>query len=174
MIGLRSCAALGLAAVLGACAQIQPTAPPPCPPLGTPDPLDRGTVFRAGAGTDLTDVIARHEILELASVCDYDDDGVEVTMRVSIVTDRGPAETGDSTMVEYFVAVENGPGNITAKSNYKIEMPYGESVKRIGRTEELDVFIPVPPNNDYSEVKILVGLQLTKEQVDYNRRNPLR
>lgn len=141
-----------------------------CPPTGAVSGVERMTSFRPGGGEDLTEVMFTARVDSVDSVCEYDDEGVEIAMNVRLVAERGPADTARRADLQYFVAVEDGPGNFTAKEIYDVTLPFEGNRRRVGIVEEVDVTIPRPADNSFAEIRILVGLQITPEQVDYNRR----
>lgn len=161
-----------LAVVLASCATAAP--PPPCPPAGTPATLDQVTAFRDGGGRDLTEVLYDARIDGVNTVCDYDTDGVEVGLAVRFVAERGPADRDRLAALRYFVAVERAPGDVTAKQIYDLPMPFEGNNRRVGRVEQVNIFVPAPADDDFSGLRILVGFQLSADQLDYNRSNVRR
>jgi hypothetical protein len=143
----------------------------PCPPAGAVSGVERMTSFRPGGGEDLTEVRFTARVQSVDSVCEYDDDGVEVAMNIRLVAERGPADTARQADLQYFVAVENGAGNFTAKEVYDVVLPFEGNRRRVGVVEEIDVTIPRPADSSFADIRILVGLQISPEQVDYNRRS---
>ncbi|MDF1791935.1 MAG: hypothetical protein P1U88_08495 [Thalassobaculaceae bacterium] len=144
--------------------------PKACPPAGAVAGVERMTSFRPGGGEDLTEVQFTARVDSVESVCQYDDDGVEVAMNVRLVAERGPADTARQADLQYFVAIENGSGNFTAKKIYDVSMPFEGNRRRVGIVEEVDIMIPTPADKNFAEIRILIGLQITAEQVDFNRR----
>lgn len=142
----------------------------PCPPAGSVAGVERMTTFRPGGGEDLTDVLFDAEVAGVDSVCEYDEKGVDVAMNVRLIAERGPADTTRTAPFQYFVAVENGPGNITAKQIYDVALPFEGNRRRVLTIEQLDVTIPRPADDNFADIRILVGLQITAEQLDYNKR----
>lgn len=140
-----------------------------CPPAGAVAGVERMTSFRPG-GEDLTDVRFTARVDAVESVCAYDDEGVEVAMNVWLVAERGPAETDRQADLQFFIAIEDGPGNFIAKEVYDVSMPFEGNQRRVGILEEIDIEIPTPADKSFADIRILVGLQITAEQADYNRR----
>lgn len=141
-----------------------------CPPAGAVSGVERMTSFRPGGGEDLTEVQFTAQINSVESVCRYDEDGVEVAMNVSLVAERGPADTARQADLQYFVAIENGSGNFTAKEVYDLTLPFEGNRRRVGVVEEVDIEIPTPADKSFADIRILIGLQISPEQVEYNRR----
>jgi hypothetical protein len=141
-----------------------------CPPAGAVAGVERMTSFRPGGGQDLTEVAFTAQVDSVESVCQYDDEGVEVAMNIRLVAERGPADTTRQADLQYFVAIENGPGNFTAKEVYDVSLPFEGNRRRIGVVEEVDIMIPTPADKNFADIRILIGLQITPEQVEYNKR----
>jgi hypothetical protein len=153
--------------LLAGCASKEP---PPCPPVGKPSPLDVVTLFEPGEGRDLTQVRFSGRIADVATLCEYDDDEVEIELAIRMVIERGPADRDRKVDLSYFVAVEDGPGNITAKEVFTVTTEFEGNSRRLGRVEELDLQIPVPVGRGFAQTRLLVGFQLTPEQLEYNRQ----
>ncbi|WPZ34827.1 hypothetical protein T8K17_01515 [Thalassobaculum sp. OXR-137] len=168
---MRSHLLLAAAATLAlsACASEKPVERT-CPPAAAVAGTERMTSFRPGGGQDLTEVAFTAKVDSVESVCRYGDEGVEVAMNVLLSAERGPADTAREATLQYFVAIENGSANFIAKEIYDVTLPFEGNRRRIGIVEEVDITIPTPADNDFSGVRILVGLQITPEQVEYNRR----
>lgn len=144
--------------------------PPPCPPAGTPAPLDSFTQFEPGGSQDLTQVRFSGRIAQVKQVCEYDETGVDVDLAIQVIVERGPADRSRQADLQYFVAVENGPGNITAKQVFDVAVPFAGNSRRLARLEEIELRIPAPSGRGFQETRVLVGFQLSPEQLEYNRR----
>ena len=160
-------AAVPVALFMAGCSSSEP--PPPCPSVGTPSPLESFTQFEPAGGRDLTQVKFSGKFSGFQSTCEYDDTGVDVDLAIQMIVERGPADRDRQADLQYFVAVENGPGNLTAKHVFDVGIPFEGNSRRLARVEELQLRIPLPADLSFSKVRVLVGFQLTQEQVDYNR-----
>lgn len=156
---------LPAALLLAGCGSDEP--PPPCPPVGAPAPLDGFTQFDGG-GRDLTQVRFSGRIDGVDLACEYDEKGVDVALRVRFVVERGPADQSRRADIRYFVAVEDGPGNVTAKQQFDVAVPFEGNIRRVARIDELELRIPTP-RQGFRQTRVLVGFQLTQEQLEYNR-----
>jgi hypothetical protein len=154
--------------VLAGCSSDAP--PPPCPPVGTPSPLDTFTQFEPGGGQDLTQVRFSGRIAEVQPVCEYDETGADVELAIQVIVERGPADRSGQADLQYFVAVEDGPGNITAKQVFDVAVPFAGNSRRLARLEEIELRIPAPAERGFTQTRVLVGFQLSPEQLEYNRR----
>lgn len=143
---------------------------PPCPRAVVVGDAQKLTQFRPGLGRDLTDVQFEIEIVGLAPVCEYDENGyvdADVAINMSVV--RGPAAEGKPGHYEYFVAITNPNDEIIAKRVFPVDVEFPEAILRVGVTEEITQRIAYAPEPDASRHRIFVGFQLTRDQLDYVR-----
>ncbi|PKQ03135.1 MAG: hypothetical protein CVT72_15610, partial [Alphaproteobacteria bacterium HGW-Alphaproteobacteria-11] len=105
-------AALSLA--LAGCSSLNPfggseteggTAQLPCPQVGVLNETDHITLMR-GAGTDLTDIVARAEIGRVVSKCTYNTNDATITVDLAFdgIAELGPAATSRDLVFNVFVA----------------------------------------------------------------------
>jgi len=161
--------------LLGACETInsidfnpEPELPPPCPRAVVADGAGRLIKFN-GAGKELADVAFEAEILELTGTCGYDDESIDVELNVEIVAGRGPAATGDVAAFNYFVAVARADKTILAREGFDaaIELPSDQT--RAGIFEEIEQTIPIQEGESGENYVIVVGFEMTPEELDFNR-----
>jgi hypothetical protein len=158
-----------LALTLAACGAKEP--PPGCPQVGLVNQLDHMTAFRPGGSTDLTDVTYDAQIVDFAAVCDFQSKGVAVTTSFQIVATRGPADTQRNAPLQFFVAISDPSGEIVTKEVFDAPIPFEGNLRRVGRREEMEPFIPYPADKTRLPLyTVLYGFQLTQEQADYNKR----
>ena len=175
-IALQAASALALAGLVGAC-DILPdrTPPPPCPRVRMLADTANLVDYR-GPGRDLTDVAFEAEIAGVDAVCDYNKARTEVTVttKISLVGTRGPATPGAAALeVPFYVAITDVSENIIAKETFGSKMDFQQSRRRVGVVEEITQTIPLAGRRP-AEYEILVGLQLTADQLEFNRKARLR
>ena len=169
---LRSLALVALAAsasLLAACAG-EEAAPPPCPALVVVKDADRLTRFQ-GAGRDLTDVLFETEIRNAAIGCKYDDGNVEAGLRVIFATTRGPADETREAKFDYFVAVADRDKNILAREEFDLASEFPGNRNEVLQIDEIEPTIPLAEGKTGSDYIVYVGLILSRDEVEYNRRN---
>ena len=132
----------------------------------------RLTQFRSGPGRDITDIALEAQISGFESTCTFADKNqvAVVTVLLGLVATRGPASQGEVTGdVPFFVAVVNRDQQIVAKEEFSTRFGFRQGVRNVTVTEELVQRIPLNgrTTRDY---EIMVGLQLTSEQLDHVRR----
>jgi hypothetical protein len=144
--------------------------PPPCPEGAILKDAARKIVYRPGPGRDITDVVFEATLPRINIACKYDDTGVAVDTAVTIVGARGPADTTRRAEVSYFVAVLDPGNEILGKREFQTTLQFPINVDRGATTEELVQRIPVGKNVSAGNFTIIVGFQLTREELEANRQ----
>lgn len=148
---------------------------PPCP---TPSiPRDFGDVRRSRAGgLDITDAVLEGRIIAVNGSCTRDSATIiKANVSVSMDLRRGPAATGRSTDVSYFVAVSEGE-RILDKRVYTLRAEFPGNTDRLRITgEELELRLPITAQKSAAAYRISVGFQLTPDELAANRgARPIR
>jgi len=149
------------------------TAQLPCPQVGVLNETDHMTLLR-GAGTDLTDIVARAEIGRVVSKCTYNTSDATITVDLAFdgVAELGPAATTRDLTFNVFVAVTRRFDTLDKKQVYQIPVnfPAGQRQARFLKTVDGTV-LPYGGTADGRIYQVLVGFQLSAEQLEYNRRS---
>ena len=145
-----------------------------CPKVGIVRELQEVTQFR-GTGRDMSDMTSRAALADYAGNCEYGSDGVTVNLRLFVVAERGPALQGSQATYRYFVAVSR-PGEEVpaAKSEFETTVEFPTGQPRVLYQEELAPKIPLPKDVNGKDWNVLVGFQLTPEQLDHNMKQVKR
>jgi hypothetical protein len=105
-------------------------------------------------------------------VCFLNEDSIDVEMSVPIRVQRGPAMEERDVSFEYWVAVARTDKTILARESYQAEAELRQD--EVGQIiDEFDQSIPIKPGENGNNFVIIVGLVLTEEELDYNRRPKL-
>jgi hypothetical protein len=171
--------ALAATALLAACSGGEPALAPPCPDIVVVQEIAGVTVFRPGDGRDLTDVVLDATIAGFDGFCSTDrDEGeageVEIELRLVFTVNRGPANTDRKGAYSYFVVVADRDENPLQKHIFNSTVEFPGNRNRIAPFEELVLTIPLKAGEDGGDYDVLVGFQLTPEQVEYNRSKRVR
>ncbi|HJS31798.1 MAG TPA: hypothetical protein VJ924_07385 [Alphaproteobacteria bacterium] len=161
-------AALMGASVLAACGSREP--PPPCPTAVIVTDLASVTRFRDGPGRDVLDIRSQGEIFDVLVQCDYNRSGATVDLQVAIRAARGPADTERRTEFAYFVAIESPDGAIVAKEQFTATYEFRDNRTTVGSVEELVPVIPGATRQTGARYRLLIGFQLTPEEIAWNQR----
>jgi hypothetical protein len=186
---VTSLRALGLAALLalplalGGCSwlgmggddadEVDKDMPKPCPTVGVLDGADHITVFN-GRGRDLTDVVARAEIRKAVIECEYEpsDGNISVNIAFDGQADLGPAATSREMTLKGFMTVVRH-GAIKSKMEYDIPVSFAGAARTVRFLKTIDeTKIPYGGELNGSAYEVLVGFQLTQDELDYNRKVP--
>lgn len=146
----------------------------PCPSVGVLNETDHVTVTRGG-GTDLTDIVARAEIGKIVSKCSYNIDESTITVDLAFdgVAEIGPAATSRELALNVFVAVTRRFSTLDKKQIYEVPVTFAPGQRQVRFVKTVDgTVLPYGGDADGRIYQILVGFQLTQEQLDYNRRVP--
>jgi hypothetical protein len=145
----------------------------PCPTVGVPRESASMTLFRPGDGRDLTDVIFSGGVQNTKLACTYSSDGATMTLGVVIGGELGPASKTRTTTVPYFIAIVDPDRNIVAKQIYNVTLNFPPNVSQARLYDETEEKIPLPKNISAERYGIAVGMQLTPDQLEYNRQRIL-
>jgi hypothetical protein len=143
---------------------------PPCPSVVALPNADSITVFRDGPGRDLVDVQYEAVLTPVSGECEYQKEftAVQVDLILRIGAVKGPAAMSQTQDFQFFVAIADSSKHILNKKIFTspVEIPDGR--RRGAVQEELAQYIPLPPGRSGEDYSIIVGFQLTQEQLDYN------
>jgi hypothetical protein len=126
--------------------------------------------FRPGPGRDLTDVRYQVRLTDVTSECRYDSKGVDVRMRAGFALELGPANPDRKAAYEFFVAITDPNDEIVAKRIFTTPLAFPANVGYVEHVEELQQRIPLPKGGSAADYRIIIGLQLTEDELDYNRK----
>lgn len=113
------------------------------------------------------------DLRRVVSNCDFDPDSNQVIARLAIdFTATRPAGGGEvQYSVPYFIGVSVDGTTIVDKKPYAVQIAFGAGQVTTLLSQRVESFVIVPaPEKKPTDYQMLVGLQLTKDQLDYNRR----
>jgi hypothetical protein len=145
---------------------------PPCPRVLLVPGFEEATVWRAGAGRDLTDARYRLQIVDAQGTCKFDKDSLSVDLTVRILAERGPAAGAEGPAdLDYFVALADPQQTILNKELFRIRVDLPPGQTRGGFPDEIQMpRIPLPRREAAPEYSILLGFQLSPEEAARSRR----
>jgi hypothetical protein len=170
----RSTALLAALLLVSGCSYIgsigEEKLPPICPSLGLlPDASDV-TRYR-GAGRDLTEIVLDARITAIPASCVRDAKNVvKTTLNVRTSVTRGPAATSRQGAVTFVVSVLDGE-RILDQQDYTLQANFPSNVDRLDLfSDPIVLRFPVTAQKQASAYKVLIGLRLTPEELEDNRR----
>ena len=172
LAGLSRVAGIGLVlASVAGCGLIGSKQPQyDCPTTAAVGDATVQSKFRPGPGRDLTDVRYQVRLADVSSECRYDSKGVEVRIKAGFALELGPANPDRKAVYEFFVAITDPNDEIVAKRNFTTPLEFPANVGYLEHLEELQPRIPLPKGGSAADYKVILGLQLTEDELDYNRK----
>jgi hypothetical protein len=167
---------IALATIAGMTAGCTSTPSTPCPGVSILGDASEITLFAQGRGQDLTDVAYRASIERVASNCDYTraGDTVTSTVAVRLVATRGPAAQSSEETFVFFVAVVDKDQKILARERFDSTFTFQANQRQAAAIEEIEQILPIRADLRGIDYEILVGFELTPEQLEFNRQERQR
>jgi hypothetical protein len=143
-----------------------------CPTMNAVSVVSSQTVFKPGAAPDPSNQLYTVEIMSVKGACSLDKKATtaESSLEISFRATRAPSGDTAQYSVPYFVAVTEGTERVVAKKLFTIDFSFapGQSTATFSDTVASTEVTARREKKTY-DYQVLVGLQLTKEQLDYNR-----
>lgn len=148
-----------------------------CPRVAVLSDAGRITRFQPGPGQDILDIDFQGDIGDIVSSCDYPEvkDGmrrVNVQLAPVFVFNRGAANREPTIDFTYFVSVVRN-GQILMKEEFPAQTQFAANRARVIVRDDdppISIDIPLPYKAAEYEYEVLVGFQLTAEELAYNQR----
>ncbi|HEY4135626.1 MAG TPA: hypothetical protein VGO34_10470 [Alphaproteobacteria bacterium] len=142
-----------------------------CPRFGGLETATQQVKFRPGEGRDLTDVMYTVKLAGVSLNCEYDNKGVAMTAHVGFSLELGAANPDRNASFEYFVAITDPDSKVLARQSFPVSLSFPPNVGYVEKADELDQRIPLPIGRSASGYQVIVGLQLSEAELEYNRQN---
>jgi hypothetical protein len=142
-----------------------------CPGMAALADAARQPMFRQGAPADPSNVVYTMEVVGVDGSCDYDKKGREAEVSIDIHFRATRAPTGEQAVynVPYFVAVTQAD-RIINKQNFQVQISFAPGAAVADATDSVpSTNITTEEGKKPYDYQILVGLPLTRQQLDYNR-----
>ena len=156
----------GLIVLLAACNPMTVGTLSTCPQVAILGGAEHLTRF-AGEGRGVVDIAAEADVTSLTYTCKFNGERAETEIDIEFTVTRGVTSSVPGLDIPYFVAVADAAGNIIVKHPFSRPVTFGERSAGIAReriTETIHLWEGVRP----SQFQILVGFQLTPEELDFN------
>jgi hypothetical protein len=146
----------------------------PCPAVGVLQETENVTLVR-GSGADLTDVVLKAEMGRVVSKCTYNTSASTITVDLAFdgLAELGPAATSREFTLQTFVAVTRRYDAFDKKQVYNVPVVFEAGQRQMRFVQSVDgTELPYGEDADGRIYQILIGFQLTPEQLQYNRTMP--
>ncbi len=127
-----------------------------------------------GATRDLSALVLDARLTGFTATCDYAprNAGLDVTLRLAMSAERGPAARGREATLPYLVAVVTpDEREVLAREGYSAQAVFPANVGRV-RTqgEEITIRLPGRDPQEAARRTVLLGFALTPEELALNRQ----
>ena len=141
-----------------------------CPRAGVLYDASRMIQFGAGPDRTVDNVAYDAEIGKVSIKCDNDGGVVDAEIKFALDVRAGPQGRVGSQTFRYFVAITELNQRVIDKQYYAFEAKFDVDKPRVYETKEIDdIRIPFKRLGRPDLYEILVGWDLTSEQLQYNR-----
>ena len=148
-----------------------------CPAVSVRPDLRRLVEFYDPSKTSEAGKISEISIDAVRNVCRIENAQLVMQIDFSLSGKTGPkprVQPSDkpSFAYPYFVAVTDPQGNVLSKEIFAASVAYASDQKEIKQTESIFQNMPFPDSSIGQSYTVVVGFQLTPEQLAYNQANP--
>ncbi len=144
-----------------------------CPSVGIVEDLRSMTLFTDNAHPAPEEVIGYGKIDDFDGGCVYEAGGVAMDIDLMFSARIGAkAKTGrgdPSIAFPYFIAISDDQGNILNKEVFATAIRFNEGLESAHQVEHLKPRIPLNNPALGPKYQVLVGFQLNREQLQFNR-----
>ncbi len=143
-----------------------------CPQLSLPADVADLTRHLPGAPPDLSTLVLDVRVSAVDGDCRRGrrDESVETAIGLRMQVDRGPAATGRAAQIPWFIAVLDGD-RILQRQTFVLPVAFAPNTTRAEvATQRVPISFPVRQGRRVQELRVLVGLQLSPEELEVNRR----
>ena len=150
--------------------------PPRCPIIKFLKDADEITVYKSGAGRNLRNIIFQAELTGFKGECEYvGNNGVHtkvvLTLQLGLDITRGPAKKTRRVKLSYFVAIPEFFPKPEGKVSFNRVVIFPQDRNSMTLLDEaIEIVIPLNENRRGPQTKVLVGFELTKSQLEFNRQ----
>jgi hypothetical protein len=164
----RAAAALAILALAACSSSRNPNAGNPCPAIVAAPAADSIFLFAPG-GRERKDVIIAAKLYELRVSCTRVKTGLSVASEISFYAERVSNLVKDTTL-PYFVALVDPAQHVLMERSFEVPIQFlpGEGFRRTP-PEKITVDLPIRDRASATGYSVIVGFQLTPDQLAFNR-----
>ena len=161
--------ALAGALSLGACTRYSEGTNLTCPRAVMLAGTERQTRFAPGTGRSDADVVAVIELDNIQYSCQVSTRRALAGVTFDVKGVRRDAGVVADIDVPYFVAVTDVNGAVVNKQTFTTRLHFLPGVATVTMREQIEETMPLAAGQKAVGYEIVVGIQLTREELDYNR-----
>ncbi|WP_421995107.1 hypothetical protein [Roseococcus sp.] len=144
-----------------------------CPALTLPSDLADLTRYRAGSPPDLSTVVLDARVTAVDANCRRGrrDRSLDATISMRFQMDRGPAAPSRAVQIPWFLAVLDANDNVISRQSFVLPAQFGANTTRAAvSSQPVEISFPVGQHLRAQDYRIMVGFQLTEDELALNRR----
>jgi len=144
-----------------------------CPSAGILADASTLTAFRANAPQDPSGELYKVSVDSVQTDCSLDEDAQTATSSLDIQfhANRTPNGVAAQYSAPYFVAVTGPDGRILSHKTYMVAFSFEPNQATANFSDHINEAVIKPDRGKRPpDYQLLAGLQLTREQLDYNRK----
>jgi hypothetical protein len=144
-----------------------------CPRVAVVEDLNNSTKFQDGNNTP-SYIMASAQLSSIKSQCALHENNVILDMDIMLRGQLGPRGRVLPTDIAnitfpYFVAITTPQGEIIAKELFNVSVPFEPQINTTEVEDKLRQVIPLTGDFAAKQFEVLVGFQLTPDELKYNR-----
>jgi len=93
-----------------------------------------------------------------------------VALGIQIEAQRTPTAKVDAAELRYFVAIVNLQGEILARQDFPLNLPFKPGQDTVSKVEQINQLVPLKYPQNGGSLQIWVGFQLSDAELQYNRQ----
>ena len=129
--------------------------------------------FKTGSRRDITDILFEAEILNFEGSCKYEKRArkleTQIDLMVRFLVRRGNATKSAVTQFKYFIATTSFKNRVEGKSIFPVVGTFKEKRSTLVYEDSIGLRIPLDDPTDGETLKVLLGFQLSPEELQFNR-----
>jgi hypothetical protein len=144
----------------------------PCPLMGVLYDSSRLVAFADASNQRYANISHTGEMQGIRGLCRYvEADPITMSIEVDMAFGRGPAATDNRETYRYWVAVARRGRAPIEKVYFDVDVRWDRDQQVVTRTEQIENIVIPRANPEISgeNFEILVGFELTPEQLQFNR-----
>jgi len=145
-----------------------------CPTLALPADLADLTRYQADSPPDLSTLVLDARVTGVDAACRRGsrDRSVDATIALRFRIDRGPAATGRGVQLPWFIALlDASTDEVVNRQTFVVPAQFAPNTTRATFTSApVEISFPIGQGRRAQDYRVLVGFQLTADELAMNRR----
>lgn len=128
------------------------------------------SVYQHPPAADENTLVISARMGNISGGCSYDDKGNLVQAHFDVVAVRGLQTAGKRAAIPFLISVLDSKDQVVRKETYEIPVVFEGDSRDFRTRVPINPRVALPQGTDASQYRVLIGFQLSKDQVDANTR----